>query len=66
MFWNKVYEGGLTWHTELSLFGAHTLLWDPHRLITFGGGELAPGDGDQPLHHPRGDRAADGGLLGRG
>ena len=42
MFWNKVYEGGLTWHTELSLFGAHTLLCDPHRLITFGGNELAP------------------------
>jgi UDP-N-acetylglucosamine 1-carboxyvinyltransferase len=42
MFWNKVYEGGLTWHTELSLFGAHTLLCDPHRLITFGGEELAP------------------------
>jgi UDP-N-acetylglucosamine 1-carboxyvinyltransferase len=41
MFWNKVYEGGLTWHTELSLFGAHTLLCDPHRLITFGGGRLA-------------------------
>ncbi|AKH41767.1 UDP-N-acetylglucosamine 1-carboxyvinyltransferase [Altererythrobacter atlanticus] len=42
MFWNKVYEGGLTWHTELSLFGAHTLLCDPHRLITFGGNPLAP------------------------
>jgi len=42
MFWNKVYEGGLTWHTELSLFGAHTLLCDPHRLITFGGNHLAP------------------------
>ena len=42
MFWNKVYEGGLTWHTELSLFGAHTLLCDPHRLITFGGDPLAP------------------------
>lgn len=42
MFWNKVYEGGLTWHTELSLFGAHTLLCDPHRLITFGGAKLAP------------------------
>jgi UDP-N-acetylglucosamine 1-carboxyvinyltransferase len=41
MFWNKVYEGGLTWHTELSLFGAHTLLCDPHRLITFGGDRLA-------------------------
>ena len=42
MFWNKVYEGGLTWHTELALFGAHTLLCDPHRLITFGGTQLAP------------------------
>jgi UDP-N-acetylglucosamine 1-carboxyvinyltransferase len=42
MFWNKVYEGGLTWHTELSLFGAHTLLCDPHRLITFGGTRLVP------------------------
>ncbi len=42
MFWNKVYEGGLTWHTELSLFGAHTLLCDPHRLITFGGDSLRP------------------------
>lgn len=42
MFWNKVYEGGLTWHTELSLFGAHTLLCDPHRLITFGGDKLVP------------------------
>jgi len=40
MFWNKVYEGGLTWHTELSLFGAHTLLCDPHRLLTFGGDRL--------------------------
>lgn len=43
MFWNKVYEGGLTWHTELALFGAHTLLCDPHRLITFGGDRLVPG-----------------------
>ncbi|GGD52896.1 UDP-N-acetylglucosamine 1-carboxyvinyltransferase [Erythrobacter arachoides] len=42
MFWNKVYEGGLTWHTELSLFGAHTLLCDPHRLLTFGGDKLVP------------------------
>ena len=48
MFWNKVYEGGLTWHTELSLFGAHTLLCDPHRLITFGGDELAPGTVTSP------------------
>ena len=48
MFWNKVYEGGLTWHTELSLFGAHTLLCDPHRLITFGGDRLAPGTVTSP------------------
>ena len=48
MFWNKVYEGGLTWHTELSLFGAHTLLCDPHRLITFGGNELAPASVTSP------------------
>jgi UDP-N-acetylglucosamine 1-carboxyvinyltransferase len=48
MFWNKVYEGGLTWHTELSLFGAHTLLCDPHRLITFGGDPLVPGTVTSP------------------
>lgn len=48
MFWNKVYEGGLTWHTELSLFGAHTLLCDPHRLITFGGDKLVPGTVTSP------------------
>ena len=48
MFWNKVYEGGLTWHTELSLFGAHTLLCDPHRLITFGGDRLVPGTVTSP------------------
>ena len=48
MFWNKVYEGGLTWHTELSLFGAHTLLCDPHRLITFGGARLVPGTVTSP------------------
>lgn len=48
MFWNKVYEGGLTWHTELSLFGAHTLLCDPHRLITFGGSKLVPGTVTSP------------------
>jgi len=48
MFWNKVYEGGLTWHTELSLFGAHTLLCDPHRLLTFGGDRLVPGTVTSP------------------
>lgn len=48
MFWNKVYEGGLTWHTELALFGAHTLLCDPHRLITFGGNKLAPATVSSP------------------
>ncbi|WP_233233642.1 UDP-N-acetylglucosamine 1-carboxyvinyltransferase [Bordetella sp. LUAb4] len=38
MFWNKVYDGALGWTTELSKFGAHVFLSDPHRLITFGGG----------------------------
>lgn len=48
MFWNKVYEGALGWHTELALFGAHTLMCDPHRLITFGGKELRPGTVTSP------------------
>ena len=42
MFWNKVYDGALGWSGELSKFGAHVLLSDPHRLITFGGLQLTP------------------------
>ena len=53
LFWNKVYEGALGWTAELAKFGAHALLCDPHRLITFGGKPLVAGDGREPLHHPR-------------
>ncbi len=60
MFWNKVYDGAMGWSVELSKFGAHVFLSDPHRLITFGGLALSPARGREPLHHPRGDRVADG------
>lgn len=40
MFWNKVYDGAMGWTTELSKFGAHVVLADPHRLISFGGLQL--------------------------
>jgi UDP-N-acetylglucosamine 1-carboxyvinyltransferase len=36
MFWNKVYEGGFTWMAELSKFGAHIVVSDPHRITVFG------------------------------
>jgi len=36
MFWNKVYEGGFTWMSELSKFGAHVVVSDPHRITVFG------------------------------
>ena len=42
MFWNKVYDGAMGWTSELSKFGAHAFLSDPHRVITFGGKPLAP------------------------
>src|SRR5690606_26808211 len=48
MFWNKVYDGALGWHSELGKFGAHALLCDPHRLITFGGKALTPARVDSP------------------
>jgi UDP-N-acetylglucosamine 1-carboxyvinyltransferase len=48
MFWNKVYDGALGWHAELGKFGAHALLCDPHRLITFGGKPLTPAKVDSP------------------
>jgi UDP-N-acetylglucosamine 1-carboxyvinyltransferase len=48
MFWNKVYDGALGWHAELGKFGAHALLCDPHRLITFGGKPLTPARVDSP------------------
>lgn len=42
LFWNKVYEGALGWSGELAKFGAHVMLSDPHRLVTFGGLPLTP------------------------
>lgn len=41
-FWNKVYEGGFTWLPELSKFGAHAVVCDPHRIIVFGNRKLSP------------------------
>ena len=63
MFWNKVYDGALGWSGELSKFGAHVLLSDPHRLITFGG--LQRRRRASRAHHPCRDRAADGGREHR-
>jgi UDP-N-acetylglucosamine 1-carboxyvinyltransferase len=48
MYWNKVYDGAMGWSTELSKFGAHTFLSDPHRLITFGGKPLVPAVVESP------------------
>ena len=48
MFWNKVYEGALGWTSEVAKFGAHAVLCDPHRVITFGGKPLAPASVESP------------------
>ena len=48
MFWNKVYDGAMGWSGELSKFGAHVFLSDPHRLITFGGLPLSPARVESP------------------
>ncbi len=48
MFWNKVYDGAMGWSVELSKFGAHVFLSDPHRLITFGGLQLSPATVESP------------------
>jgi UDP-N-acetylglucosamine 1-carboxyvinyltransferase len=48
MFWNKVYDGAMGWTGELSKFGAHVFLADPHRLITFGGIPLSPATVESP------------------
>ena len=48
MFWNKVYDGAMGWSGELSKFGAHIFHSDPHRLVTFGGGPLAPATVESP------------------
>jgi len=48
MFWNKVYEGAMGWTSELSKFGAHAFMADPHRIITFGGKPLSPAEVESP------------------
>ena len=48
MFWNKVYDGAMGWTSELSKFGAHAFLSDPHRVITFGGKRLVPAEVESP------------------
>lgn len=48
LFWNKVYDGAMGWTTELSKFGAHAFLSDPHRLVTFGGKPLTPAEVESP------------------
>jgi len=48
MFWNKVYEGGFTWMSELSKFGAHVVVSDPHRITVFGARPLRPTSVDAP------------------
>ena len=48
MYWNKVYEGAMGWTSELSKFGAHSFLADPHRVVTFGGKTLSPAEVESP------------------
>ncbi len=48
LFWNKVYDGAMGWTSELSRFGAHAFLADPHRTITFGGKPLQPASVESP------------------
>ncbi len=48
MFWNKVYEGGFTWMSELSKFGAHVVVSDPHRITVYGAKPLHPTVVDAP------------------
>jgi len=48
MFWNKVYDGAMGWTSELSKFGGHAFLSDPHRLVTFGGKPLSPATVESP------------------
>lgn len=48
MFWNKVYEGGFFWIQEMTKFGAHIHMSDPHRAIVFGSKPLKPAEVDAP------------------
>jgi UDP-N-acetylglucosamine 1-carboxyvinyltransferase len=47
-FWNKIYEGGFAWIPELTKFGAHVLVNDPHRIIVFGDRTLRPAAVESP------------------
>ena len=47
-FWNKVYEGGFTWLPELTKFGAHVVMSDPHRIVVFGDRPLRPATVEAP------------------
>ncbi len=48
MFWNKIYDGAMGWTSELSKFGGHAFLSDPHRMVTFGGKPLHPAEVESP------------------
>lgn len=48
MFWNKLYEGGFFWIPEMIKFGAHIVMCDPHRIITYGNKPLKPASVDSP------------------
>ncbi len=48
LFWNKVYDGAMGWTAELSKFGGHALMCDPHRVIVFGGKPLVPATVESP------------------
>lgn len=48
MFWNKVYESGLSWIPEMIKFGAEIIMADPHRIIVFGNRPLTPAVVDSP------------------
>jgi UDP-N-acetylglucosamine 1-carboxyvinyltransferase len=48
LFWNKIYEGAMSWASDLSSFGVKTHLSDPHRLIVFGGNDLRPASVQAP------------------
>lgn len=47
-FWNKVYEGGFAWLPELTKFGAHAVVSDPHRIIVFGRRPMRPAAVEAP------------------
>jgi UDP-N-acetylglucosamine 1-carboxyvinyltransferase len=48
LFWNKVYEGGLSWIPELNKFGAFAHLCDPHKVIVMGNASLHPASVESP------------------